>query len=258
MNHRPTARRQAFTLIELLTVIAIVGVLAALIVPVVGRARESARKSLSISNLRQWGNALHLHLGDNRGIMPGRGPAQTPTWSEVAQAGAAGAWFNALPPYASAKSLATFAVEDRDTLFRSDNIHRDPSARFGNETTSISRPYFSYALNSQMNVSRAEAGAQTLNGVDQRNVSLPFTRYPDPAQTVYLFETQSNLDPGQTTVTDSNSGRAYGRSSHLSYRYNRRPSILFLDGSVRTFARGDIDTGNTANENNVVFFAAFP
>jgi prepilin-type N-terminal cleavage/methylation domain-containing protein/prepilin-type processing-associated H-X9-DG protein len=43
----------AFTLIELLTVIAIIGILAAIIIPTVGRVRESARNAQCISNLRQ-------------------------------------------------------------------------------------------------------------------------------------------------------------------------------------------------------------
>ncbi len=62
--------RSAFTLIELLIVIAIVGVLAALLLPVFNRAKEASRASACLSNLHQLGVALQLYVQDNRNRMP--------------------------------------------------------------------------------------------------------------------------------------------------------------------------------------------
>lgn len=60
--------RSGFTLIELLVVIAIVAILAALLLPALSKAREKARQSVCISNLRQMGLAMFLYgqdYGDN-------------------------------------------------------------------------------------------------------------------------------------------------------------------------------------------------
>lgn len=62
--------RSAFTLVELLAVIAIIGVLIGMLVAVVSHVRESARRSTCVSNLRQLGSAVLLYVQDNRGHLP--------------------------------------------------------------------------------------------------------------------------------------------------------------------------------------------
>jgi general secretion pathway protein G len=88
-------RRQAFTLIELLTVIAIIGILAAILIPVVGRVRDSARNVQCISNIRECGNAIQIMLSESdhqlRTFGSGAGNAGVPRWpQQVANLGIVG------------------------------------------------------------------------------------------------------------------------------------------------------------------------
>lgn len=60
-----TGRRTGFTLIELLVVIAIIGILAAILFPVFAQARENARRTSCLSNLKQIAAAMQMYVQDN-------------------------------------------------------------------------------------------------------------------------------------------------------------------------------------------------
>jgi prepilin-type N-terminal cleavage/methylation domain-containing protein/prepilin-type processing-associated H-X9-DG protein len=65
-----TGRRTGFTLIELLVVIAIIGILASMVFPVFARARESARKAVCLSNVKNIALAIQMYLADSNDTFP--------------------------------------------------------------------------------------------------------------------------------------------------------------------------------------------
>ncbi len=62
--------RRGFTLIELLVVITILGILAALLLPVFAKVRENGRMTTCTSNLHQLGLAIQMYEADNSGGLP--------------------------------------------------------------------------------------------------------------------------------------------------------------------------------------------
>lgn len=72
MHTTPTvpAATKAFTLVELLTVIAIIGILAAILIPTVAAVRSAAHQATCTSNLRQIAMGVLAYANDHRGQLP--------------------------------------------------------------------------------------------------------------------------------------------------------------------------------------------
>jgi len=88
--------KKGFTLIELLVVIAIIAILASILFPVFGRARENARKATCQSNLKQIGLAMEMYSQDYDGFFP--------LWYNSAGTnGVNKSWVDILSTYANAK-----------------------------------------------------------------------------------------------------------------------------------------------------------
>ena len=68
------APRRGFTLIELLVVIAIIAILASILFPVFAQAREKARQTACLSNMKQLGTSFQMYMGDYDGRLPGGAP----------------------------------------------------------------------------------------------------------------------------------------------------------------------------------------
>jgi prepilin-type N-terminal cleavage/methylation domain-containing protein len=63
-------RRRAFTLIELLVVIAIIAILAAILFPVFAQAKEAAKKTADLSNMKQHALSVQMYSGDSDDVAP--------------------------------------------------------------------------------------------------------------------------------------------------------------------------------------------
>jgi prepilin-type N-terminal cleavage/methylation domain-containing protein/prepilin-type processing-associated H-X9-DG protein len=255
-------KRGGFTLIELLVVIAIIAILAAILLPVLAKAKEKGRRTVCINNLRQWGLAEIMYLNDYENTYPetkipdgtpGAAPGyneDNPTWTDLFDFYYAGqgrdAWFNALPSYVAQKPLSYWAIQPGDPttgkkpgidMFNSYNtIFKCPSAIIdpGLAPYPYDRVWFQYGMNSK-----------GLDGLPPSIVYLKAEMVKSPAKFVTFSEgrTLINETPfygviGSVKQTDICKPNVY--TTAFSSRHSDGASITFADGHTSWFIYGDV------------------
>ncbi|HLO99497.1 MAG TPA: prepilin-type N-terminal cleavage/methylation domain-containing protein [Fimbriimonas sp.] len=113
-------RLSGFTLIELLVVIAIIAILAAILFPVFAQAKKAAKKTASLSNLKQIGTGVTLYLADNDDVFPRTMETETTGFPLTVSWWAIHNYQAALEPYMSQKKGGVDAngnVNGRDSVW---------------------------------------------------------------------------------------------------------------------------------------------
>src|SRR5665213_2429510 len=172
-KHRMSGREaRGFTLIELLVTMTIIAILASMLLPALANAKERARRTRCLSNLKQWGIASSMYVDDYKQVFPetkipngtpGAAPGyneDNPTWTDLADfyytkpPEGMGAWFNALPPYIASKPLYYYKAIENDNLgidwFNArQNIWACPTATVDPLINDNIRIAFQYGMNSK-------------------------------------------------------------------------------------------------------------
>ncbi len=198
-------RARAFTLIELLVVIAIIAILAALLLPSLHRAKEKAKAVYCLNNLRQWGLATQLYVGDHNDFLPPEGFGSPTTMTQLKQ----GWYFHlptelGIPPYHEMPWRTNAGIEPGRSLWIC------PS----NPRRSSGFNLFHYCLN------------EDYDDTGESDHPVKLTSFSRPSALVWLFDSKNipAVGPANFVHTNLHAGGA---------------QFTFLDGHARRFHNRD-------------------
>lgn len=194
---------RAFSLVELLVVLGVLALQAAVLLPALGRVRESARSVSCLGNLRQWGLATSLYAGDHDDLLPPEGkPNPTDRDTQVG-------WYIQLPRQLD---LPPYHAED----WRTNPAAVPAPTPFlcpANRRRSNGRNLFHYCLN------------QHVDGSGEGDAPVRLGSLTDPGRLVWLFDSKNLPAVGSWGFVHTN---LHGGGAR----------ILFLDGHVRGVRKG--------------------
>ena len=206
--------RKGFTLIELLVVIAIIAILAAILFPVFAQAREKARQTGCLSNVKQIGLGVQMYLQDYDEYVPRNAFADPPRVAEGAHFTNCSSprWMDVMQPYVKNTQLhncpsdpfapisGTLPDGQAHTLgpnrpyvyqpYSPDgrNVYREADCGDPNGLTNIGRRFGSYAIN---NMYYAGCAISTTLSTCTPPNNKPLAMAAEPADTVLIAEVQN-------------------------------------------------------------------
>src|SRR5688572_22658963 len=148
-------RLHGFTLMEILVVVAIILVLAAIAFPVFNTVRQRANKGVAAHVMRQLAAATAAYTAQNDGELPREDSKGTDDWQTAADPENSKAWYNSLPKLMGARSVGDYAITPRE-YYTKENILFLPGAAYPEWDKKLVQPLFAIAINTKLQRKNSE------------------------------------------------------------------------------------------------------
>jgi prepilin-type N-terminal cleavage/methylation domain-containing protein len=227
--------RKGFTLMEVLVVIAIILVLAAIAVPTIGAFRMKAFKIDTAQRMKSLGATAQAYIAENNGDLPQEDSKGTDTWQAAADPENARAWYNAIPKQMGRRPVGDYVNTPRE-FYTKDNILFVPGATYPDEGKKMRQPLYAIAVNTKLQ----------RKDQDGKKPAVKLAQIISPARTALFLEQGlpgEKKDGGTATQQKSNyDGAPKGSAKSFVGRYGGKGFVVFVDGHAEEFSPGDLLT----------------
>jgi len=217
-------RRSGFTLIELLVVIAIIAILAAILFPVFAQAKEAAKRTTCLSNVKQLNNAWIMYSTDYDDMWVTTGKRYTASDATAANGGNANDFFSLAQPYV--KNFDIFFCPDRTDIEQGSSS--DPHGRLFGFGMNYG-PLHNRGGYGLFHISTAYTKGDPWEGNRHYFPGRSFSEFVSPADVASLIDT--NDDPQYTNAPyDQCEFGSTLSVCHREFRHGGKYDVGFTDG----------------------------
>jgi len=233
MNLRfPAAKQQAFTLMEMLVVVAILLVLAAIAFPVYFAVKSRGDQATALTNMRNLGGALATYVGQNDGTFPAEDSKGIDSWASAAKPENRGVWYNALPKILGYKAVGDYGNNARE-FYTKRNILFLPGATYPEADTKLTAPLFAIAINTKL---------ERKDPSTKEKLPIKLSAVTSPTKTVAFLEQGLPKEKKAMAQQPKYDGSCKGSAKSFVARYGGKGVLTFVDGHADTFEGKDILT----------------
>ena len=213
----------AFTLLELMVVIAIIMVLAAIAFPVYSTVKMRSSKVEAMNMMRQLTGAALSYAAANDNELPREDSKGTDTWQAAADPLNEKAWYNALPKLVGRKTVGDYAKDPR-AYYSKDNMLYLSGATYPEGDKKLVRPLFAVAINTKLQ----------RKDEDGKKPPLKLVNITEPARTVLFLEQGLEGEKKSQPMQNKYDGSCKGSARSFVGRYGNTGLLGFADGHVET------------------------
>lgn len=237
------SRRNAFTLLELIVVIAVIAILTSLSATAFARAKRTGERVACIGKFRQWGQGAHIYASDQDDKLPQEAVFDgINTWEMTAFSICKDVWYNSLPRALRMPTAANYSAtpSSQRSFYQKRNFFHCPSVKFA--PVSATYPNFSMAMNSKLMMDFEAAPPPPTADFESATWfrELKLSQIVEPERTALFLDSGVAGEQRESEFQPYYTGQPKAYATEFKARHSGGGNIVFAGGNISTLKASQV------------------